>query len=188
MARLEWSQLTGEQRAKFEAARVRDAERLIQVHQKAKQEMEERISAILSRKQAYKQRIDNDAQVRAKKTRDRIEAVIRFEEDRQRNIFEQQRLAKEAEERKAQEEEKQRQLTLQKQREEKLKQDLLKAKQDAEKQKREQEEKEKSEKEATQASLGLSTPSSDWQNGRTLLKVLQPSRSLEYVSDNYCSG
>lgn len=169
-ARLERSQLTGEQRAKFEAARARDAERLTQIHQRMKQEIEERLAVMLSKRQTYKQNIDNNAQARAKKTRDRIEAVIQFEEDRQKEILEKQRLAKEAEERKAQEEEKQKQLALLKQREEKLKQDILKAKEDAEKQKREQEEKEKSEKEATQASLGLSTPSDDWATARNLLK------------------
>lgn len=118
--------------------------------------------------------MDTGTQARAKRTRDRIEAVIKFEEDRQRAILEQERLAKEAEERKAQEEEKQRQLALAKQKEDKLKQEVLKAKQDAEKQKKEQEEKEKSEKDATHASLGLSTPSSDWETARNLLKVCSP--------------
>lgn len=124
-----------------------------------------------SKRQDFKQKIDTNAQARAKRTRDRIEAVIKFEEDKQRAIIEERRLAKEAEERKAREEEKNRQLALQKQREEKLRQDLLKAKQDAEKQKQEQEEKDRSAKEATQASLGLSTPSSDWDAARDLLKV-----------------
>jgi len=168
---MERSQLTGEQRAKFEAARARDAERLAQIHQRAKQEIEERIALMLARRQAFKQTVDSGAQARAKKTRDRIEAVIKFEEDRQRAILEQQRLAKEAEERKAQEDEKQRRLALEKQKEEKLRQELLRAKQDAEKRKQEQEEKDKSEKEATQASLGLSTPSSDWETARNLLKA-----------------
>lgn len=168
---MEWSQLTGEQRVKFEAARARDTECLTQIHQRAKQEIEGRLAGILSKRHAFRQGIENNAQARAKKTRDRIEAVIKFEEDRQRAILEEQRLAKEVEERKAQEEEKHKQLVLQQQREEKLKQDLLKAKQDAQKQKREQEEKVKSEKEATQASLGLSTPSSDWDTARNLLKV-----------------
>lgn len=133
---------------------------------------------MLSKRHTFKQNIDNNAQTRAKKTRDRIEAVIKFEEDRQRAALEEQRLAKEAEERKAQEEEKHKQLVLQKQREEKLKQDLLTAKQDAEKQKREQEERDKSVKEATQASLGLSTPSSDWETARNLLKVRRSDRLL----------
>jgi len=168
---LERSQLTGEQRAKFEAARVRDSERLAQLHHRAKQEIEDRIAIVLSRRQAFKQNVDNGIQVRAKRTRDRIEAVIKFEEDRQRAILEEQRLAKEAEERKAQEEEKQRQLALQKEKEEKLRQEVLKVKQDAEKRKKEQEEKEKSEKEAAHASLGLSTPSRDWETARSLLKV-----------------
>jgi hypothetical protein len=168
---LERSQLSGEQRAKFEAARARDAERLGQLHQRAKQEIEDRIAVVLSRRQAFKHNVDNSTQARAKKTRDRIEAVIKFEEDRQRAILEQERLAKEAQEKKAQEEEKQRQLAIEKQREEKLRQEILKAKQDAEKQKQEQEEKEKSEKEVNQASLGLSTPSKDWETARNLLKV-----------------
>jgi len=171
---LERSQLSGEQRAKFEAARARDAERLVLLHQRAKQEIEDRIAVVLSRRQAFKQNVDVNTQARAKRTRDRIEAVIKFEEDRQRAIIEQERLAKEAEERKAQEEEKQRQLTLQKQKEDQLKQEVLKAKQDAEKQKQKQEEKERSEKEATHASLGLSTPSSDWETARILLKVCGP--------------
>jgi colicin import membrane protein len=124
-----------------------------------------------SKRKTFKQVIDNKAQARAKNTTDRIEAVIKFEEDRQRAILEEQRLAKEAEERKAQEEETHKQLALQKQKEEQLKQDLLKARQDKQKQKREQEEKDQSEKAATQASLGLSTPSSDWETARNLLKV-----------------
>lgn len=153
------------------------------LHQRAKQEIEDRITVILSRRQAFKQNVDIGTQARAKRTRDRIEAVIKFEEDRQRAILEQERLAKEAEERKAQEEEKQRQLALAKQKEEKLKQEVLKAKQDAEKQKQEQENKEKSEKEAAHASLGLSTPSNDWVTARNLLKVcgshsLWPCRTL----------
>ena len=128
---------------------------------------------MLARRQAFKQNVDGATQARAKRTRDRIETVIKFEEDRQRAILEKERLAKEAEERRAQEEEKQKKLALEKEREEKLRQDLLKAKQDAEKQKQEQAEKEKSEKEASQASLGLSTPSGDWEMARNLLKVSQ---------------
>jgi len=155
----------------LEAARARDAERLAQIHQRSKQEIEDRIAVVLSRKQAFKQNVDNGTQARANKTRDRIEAVIKFEEDRQKEILEKERLAKEAEERRAQEEKKQRQLALEKQMEEKLKQELLKAKQDAEKRRQEQEEKERLEKEANQASLGLSTPSSDWESARSLLKV-----------------
>lgn len=150
-----------------------------------KQEIEERLAVMFSKRQTYKLNIDNNAQARAKKTRDRIEAVIKFEEDRQKEILEKQRLAKEAEERKAQEEERQKQLALQKQREEKLKQDLLKAKEDAEKRKREQEQKEKSEKEATQASLGFSTPSNDWATARNLLKVQRSSLSLVHPEPDY---
>jgi len=168
---MERLQLTGEQRAKFEAARARDAEHLIQVHQRAKREIEERIALVVTRRQAFKQGVDNTTQARAKKTRDRIEAVIKFEEDKQREILEKQRLAKEAEERRVQEEERQRQMAIEKQKEENLRQELLKAKQDAEKQKQEQEDKERSEKEATHAALGLSTPSSDWRMARDLLKV-----------------
>jgi hypothetical protein len=187
---LERSQLTGEQKAKFENARARDAERLAQIHQRAKQEIEDRVAIVLSRRQAFKQNIDNGAQARAKKTKDRIEAVIKFEEDRQRAILERQRLEKEAAEQKAQEEENQRQSALLKQKEEKLKQDLLKAKQDAEKHKQQEAEKEKekerSEKEATQASLGLSTPSGDWESARNLLKVRWPSCSFQHaLSSNY---
>ena len=126
---------------------------------------------MLARRQAFKQNVDSSTQARAKRIRDRIEAVIKFEEDRQRAILEQERLAKEVQEKKAQEEEKQRQLVLEKQKEDRLKQEALKAKQDAEKQKQEQEHKERSEKEATQASLGLSTPSNDWEIARNLLKV-----------------
>lgn len=181
---MERSQLTGEQKAKFENARARDAERLAQIHQRAKQEIEDRVAIVLSRRQAFKQNIDNSAQARAKKTKDRIEAVIKFEEDRQSAILEQQRLEREAAERKAQEEEKQRQSALLKQKEDKLKQDLLKAKQDAEKQKQQQAEKERSEKDATQASLGLSTPSSDWETARNLLKVRWSSCSLHHTSSN----
>lgn len=125
--------------------------------------------------------MDNSTQARAKKTRDRIEAVIKFEEDRQREVLEKERLAKEAEERKAQEEEKQRQLALNKQKEDRLKQEVLKAKQDAEKRRQEQEEKDRSEKEATQASLGLSTPSSDWESARNLLKVRPLARPSDCV-------
>ena len=151
--------------------------------------MEDRIGAMLSRRQNFKQNVDSCTQARAKKTRDRIEAVIKFEEDRQRAILEQERLAKEAEERKAQEEERQRQLALEKQREDKLKQEILKAKQDAEKQKQEQEEKQRSVKEATHASLGLSTPSSDWENARSLLKVWRLLQSLIVQNpDSYHSG
>ena len=159
------------QKARFEATRSQDAERLVQAHQRAKQEIENRIAVMLSRRQAFKQHVDTTTQARAKKTRDRIEAVIKFEEDKQRAALEEQRLAKEAEEKKALEEEKQKRLALEKQKEERLKQEALKAKQDAEKQKQEQEEKEKSEKEATQVSLGLSTPSNDWEMARSLLKV-----------------
>ena len=117
--------------------------------------------------------MDNSTQTRAKKTRDRIEAAIQCEENRQRAILEKERLAREAEEKRAQEEEKQRQLALEKQKEDKLKREALRAKQDAEKQRQEQEDKERSEKEATQASLGLSTPSNDWETARSLLKVRQ---------------
>lgn len=133
--------------------------------------MEERVAAVFARRQTFKQSVDNNTQARANKTRDRIEAVIKFEEDKQRAILEKERLAREAEERKAQEEEKQRRLALEKQKEDKLRQELFKAKQDADRRKQEQEEKERSEKEATQASLGLSTPLNDWQNARSLLKV-----------------
>lgn len=134
----------------------------------------------MSRRQNFKQNIDANAQARARRTRDRIEAVIQFEENSQRAILEEQRLAKEAEERKAQEEERNKQLALQKQREESLKQDLLKAKQVAEKKKREQEEKAKSEKEETQALLGLSSPSSDWEMARNLLQVRQYPQSPQH--------
>lgn len=168
---MERSLLTGEQRAKFEAARARDAERLVQMHQRTKQELEERIAIVTTRRQAFKQGVDNTTQARAKRTRDRIEAVIKFEEDRQRANLEKERLAKEAEVRKAEEEEKQRRVALEKQKEENLRQELLKAKQDSEKRKEEQEQKERSEKEAAQASLGLSTPSGDWATARDLLKV-----------------
>jgi len=168
---MERSQLTGEQRAKFEAARARDAERLIQLHQRAKQEIEERLATVVTKRQAFRQGVDNSTQARAKRTRDRIEAVIKFEEDRHREILEKQRLAKEAEERKAQEEERQKQIALEKQKEENLRQELLKSKQDAEKRKQEQEDKERLEKEATQVALGLSTPSGDWETARDLLKV-----------------
>ena len=133
--------------------------------------MEERIATVFARRQAFKQSVDNTTQARAKKTRDRIEAVIKFEEEKQRAILEKERLAKEAEERKVQEEEKQKQLALEKQKEDKLRQELFKAKQDAEKRKQEQAEKEKSEKEAAHAFLGLSTPSNDWENARSLLKA-----------------
>jgi hypothetical protein len=156
-------------------------ERLAQIHQRAKHEIEERIAAVLARRQAFKQNVDSSTQARAKRTRDRIEAVIKFEEDKQREIIEKQRLAKEAEERKAQEEEKRKQLALERQKEEKLRQELLKAKQDAEKQKREREEKEKSEKETTQASLGLSSPLNDWETARNLLKVCRFLQSPEHA-------
>ena len=178
---MERSKHTGEQRAKFEAARARDAERLIQLHQRAKQEIEGRIAAVVTKRQAFKQGVDNNTQARAKRTRDRIEAVIRLEEDRQREILEKQRLAKEAEDRKAQEEERQRQIALEKQKEENLRQELLKSKQDAEKRKQEQENKERSEKEATQVALGLSTPSSDWETARDLLKVRPTLLSLGHT-------
>ena len=178
---MERSQITGEQRTKFEAARARDAERLIQLHQRAKQELEERVATVVHKRQAFKQGVDNATQARAKKTRDRIEAVIKFEEERQREVLEKQRLAKEAEERRAQEEEKQKRMALEKQKEETLRQDLLKAKQDAEKRKQEQEDKERSEKEAAQASLGISTPSGDWLTARDLLKVRSRLRPLDHA-------
>lgn len=136
------------------------------------------MAVMLARRQAFKQTVDSSTQSRAKKTRDRIEAVIKFEEDRQRAILEEQRRVKEAEEKRVQEEERQRQLALEKQKEDKLKQELLKAKQEAEKQKLEQEGREKSEKEAAQASLGLSTPSGDWETARNLLKVSTDSTAL----------
>ena len=145
--------------------------------------MEDRVATVLARRQTFKQNVDSGTQARAKRTRDRIEAVIKFEEDKQREILEKERLAKEAEERRVQEEEKQRQLALQKQKEEKLRQELFRAKQDAEKQKQEQEAKEKSEKEATQASLGLSSPSNDWGTARDLLKVWLFLRSLDHTKN-----
>ena len=178
---MERSQLTGEQRAKFEAARARDAERLIQLHQRAKQEIEERLAAVVTKRQAFRQGVDNSTQARARRTRDRIEAVIKFEEDRQREILEKKRLAKEAEERKAQEDERQKRMALEKQKEEILRQELLKSKQDAEKRKQEQEDKERSEKEAAQVALGLSTPSVDWDTARGLLKVRPPLLSLNHT-------
>jgi hypothetical protein len=136
---------------------------------------------VLAKRQAFKQNVDNNAQARARKTRDRIEAVIKFEEDKQRAILENQRLAKEAEERKAREEEERRQLALQKQKEETLRQQLLEARQDAKERKQEQEEKERSEKQAIQVSLGLSTPLGDWETARDLLKVWRLFQSPDHA-------
>lgn len=114
-------------------------------------------------------------QERDKRQWNRIESVIKFEEDKVKAQIEAQRKAVEEEETKKRAEEEAKRLEQEKQQKEQQQQRLQKEKEAQEQQQREQAEKETAEREHSEASgrsaLGQTTALEDWIQARNVLKV-----------------
>jgi nucleoporin GLE1 len=157
-------------------------QRLAAYKQSLLQETEAQYMAVQVKNRAQEQKLKTHWQERDKRQQQRIESVIKFEEDKRKAILEAERKAKEEEERRkrAEEEAKRleeeaRRLEEERKKKEELRQRLIKEKEEQEQQQRERAERETSEKEKSESSgrntIGLTLTLEDWSQARDTLKV-----------------
>lgn len=174
-ARNQQSSLIREKHAQQEQKQARDLQRLAAFHKAQLQEIENQLKVLDAKKRSDEQKFKAHCQERDKRQWNRIESVIKFEEDKVKAKLEAERKAKEEEERRKQAEEEQKRLEAEKQKLEELQKRLQKEKEEQEQRQRDQEQKEALEKEKSEASgrseLGFSTASEDWTQARNVLKV-----------------
>ena len=199
-SRQEQTRLTSQLRQSQEQTHSRENSQLIAIHKRQMEEVEAALASFKLAQQTEEQRLRAQWQQRDKQLWERIENVIKFEENKVKVQFEAERRKKEEEDRKRKEAELQRRLAEEKQKaeeekkrkeEEERQQELKRQaeqqqeqqqKQAEEQQRRAEEqqkqaelEKEKSQRlkaeEAERKKLGLSTAEDDWTRGRLSLRV-----------------
>jgi nucleoporin GLE1 len=159
-------------------------------HTRQTQEVRAQLAALRAKHNADEERLKVAWRAREKKLWERIEGVIRFEEDKVRQKREEERMVREEEERKREEEERKRKEEEERTRrekeerereqeerkrdEERLERQLLAALEEKDKEDQEIMRKEEEEKTAADQRqlLGLSNAAEDWVHGRRLLKVI----------------